>query len=446
MQILDETLVEGFIKDIQQSGINQITLKPIRDKQDESLTQRIISSSLEKLEKTDMSTAGDNFFVGSVDFMVNTDQKPAKLYVLETNGGSSRGFSILPPDNWLIAYKGFMQPIDDFLEPPLVMIGHPSGDLLSYEKFFLAQAISEKINERFSCNLSLQDAKRAINEKLGYGIVLDSYVNILPLLSVKKGAIYFGDNKVSLLIGDGLARRHPDISRQVLKDELQTVIVNEIFHVTDDKSLTYLAISKAAKDLERFNIDPISFWRAYDRKKLKKTIAGALDESPQLIIKPHGGSGGSGIDVITKEDNIEEKIDSSIEHYHEKFGDQRNPFPYTVCERVKSSTALWRNNYHQFDIRVYVCKIGDGLMPLGALCRIAIEPFTGLFTKKSFVVNLSGYGGVDTSRGLGISQRTMELLNLSNDDFVNIFASSVAVMSGISKNYAGLKKEANFED
>ncbi len=62
-----------------------------------------------------------------------------------------------------------------------------------------------------------------------------------------------------------------------------------------------------------------------------------------------------------------------------------------------------------------------------------------MLNRKSFVVNLSGYKGVDTSRGLGISKYTLDILNLSTEDFVNMFTAASILMAEISNNYQSFR-------
>ncbi len=124
----------------------------------------------------------------------------------------------------------------------------------------------------------------------------------------------------------------------------------------------------------------------------------------------------------------------------QKFGGWRSPFPYTVCEKVEPHRAWWRRSERNFDVRVYVSRDGDQVLPTGALFRLALEPATGENRKRALVVNLSGYGGVDTERGLGVSAETLRVTRLEEDDLARMFAGAAALMSYIARNYSAIQQ------
>lgn len=434
--------IETLVNDLGNKGLKQIGLAPIRQKQDDELCRKLIDLSIERIRQLKLTKdPGRHFFVGSVDFMVNKSPAGCKLYVLETNGGSSRGFSVMPEDAWANACLGYSQAVDySDSRNPLVLIGHPDNDLLMYEKIVLGENVKEYMATQMNLNAVVTNVSglATINDKPA--IVMDSYKNIIPHLDIAEDYVTLNSRHVDVVIGDGVARRNKKVCEQLLSDTMNTVVVNEIFHITDDKSLTYTAVTDAARLLSQFNVKPLLFFRALDKGQLLSLCGQALESASEVLIKPHGGSGGTGIDIITEKDDIEQKVESSISHYIEKFGEKRDPFPYTICERVDSTPVSWRGAKHQFDVRIYVAKQGSEIHPLGALSRIAIEPFVGKFTKKSFVVNLSGYGGVDTSRGLGISKDSLDVLNLDEEDFINMLCASSSLMSYIATDYPNLKK------
>lgn len=442
MKFTSNDNIKKVIKELNGQGkAQQVSLEDIRSRQKPELCNEIFRESIERLSSLKLNKIkGKLFFAGSVDFMVNRTNNKSRFYILETNGGSSRGFSIMTPGAWEKACLGYYEAVrHTSAGSPVVLIGYPSKDLLLYEKVVLAQVVAEKISYDYGFAPQHLDSSIANFKNGNPAIIIAPYHDIIPSLGIKGSKITYKDLPVDVLIGDGIARRNNNICRNMLQNNLESIVVNEIFHITDDKSLTYSAVSQAAKELSQFNVNPFLFWRSWKTDTTIRAIKEALDHVSEVLIKPHGGSGGSGIDVITKEDDIEAKMSASIEHYHEKFGKDRNPFPYTVCERVQATPAKWRDSLHQFDIRIYVARDGDNIIPVGALCRIAKDPFLGQFTKKTFVVNLSGYGGVDTSRGLGVSPETLGILNLTKEDFVNMFCSAAALTTYICSKYELLK-------
>jgi len=427
-------------------GIPQISLNPIRLRQDEQLARQTINLSKARLRKTSLNVVQEPlFFVGSVDFMVENENGGKTYYILEANGGNSRGFSALPVSNWQDANKCYAESLS-FAGPanPVVVVGHPNKDLLLYEKIFLAQhLVAEMKKTESEAEVVYVDDLTPKRLKQGALVILGPYEKILPRLSVyKNNYVYFDGKQADILIGDGIARRKTEIVKHLLQKDLKTIVVNDSFFITDDKALTYLAVQQAASLLRNFNVEPIAFKRANTRGKLSTVLHEILGEIPEVLIKPHGGSGGSGIDIITSKNHIEPKIESSIKHYHSKFGPKRNPFPYTVCQRVNATPVDWNNALHHFDIRVYVGRRNDRIVPLGALMRVALEPFAGCFNKKSFVVNLSGYEGVDTDRGFGLHPNSLTLFDLTKSDFAQMFAAACSLVAYINNNYANLLKLA----
>lgn len=424
-------------------GYHQISLKPIRERQDIDFADSISTKAEDFLSTHQTEVAEPFFFAGSVDFMVGSKNGEKEFYVLETNGGSSRGFAILPEKYWQKAYDGYLEALEFVEDEPLVLIAHPNRDLLLYEKVFLAESFREALAERTKRSISVTPID-SFSEDTSSGpkIIIGSYSEILPRLTLRGSHVFLDNSKISLLIGDGLVRRHPAISEYLTKEHLETLVVNEIFHLTDDKGLTYFALSKARDMLRQFSVVPLPYWRAHDAIELERSVRQALDQLPEVVIKPHGGSGGTGIEIITTPETIKAQIGKSLEHYHDKFTAKRDPFPYTICKRVDASPAGWQDSQHQYDIRVYVARLGGKIQPIGALARIALEPFTGDYTRKSFVVNLSGYGGVDTDRGLGLSKGTLNTLGLKEEHFASMFAASAALMAYMSNNFLDLRDGA----
>jgi hypothetical protein len=240
---------------------------------------------------------------------------------------------------------------------------------------------------------------------------------------------------VSAIIGDGVARRHYQMSRG---ERFDVVLANWSFAITDDKYLTYRAVEKAADILTPFDVSPLQFWHADTVDELV-ALCETHREHVDLIIKPFQGSGGAGVQAIDERSHIPVVIQESMGEFRQKFGAWRSPFPYTVCEKVEAHRAVWRESQRNFDFRVYVARDGDQLLPVGALFRIALEPFTGENRKRALVVNLSGYGGVDTERGLGVSAEALAVTRLEEKDLASMFAASAVLLSYIAGNYQAIQ-------
>jgi hypothetical protein len=157
-----------------------------------------------------------------------------------------------------------------------------------------------------------------------------------------------------------------------------------------------------------------------------------LAEVDGLIIKPFQGSGGAGVLPILEDSSVPEVVESSLGEFYAKYGHRHTPFPYTVCEKLNPHKATWRGNRHNYDIRIYVARQGDLLIPVGCLFRLAPQPDRGTYDKGSLIVNLSGYGGMAIERGLGLIGESLEIVHLEEEDIVKIFAASTLLMAAIT--------------
>jgi len=441
MKYVDPEAVENLIRVAgTYFGNPQISLSDIRHRQDAELNHSLYREAMEFFKNYPLNKLdGQSFYAGSVDFMVRKgDQsKDNSYFILETNGGSSRGFAVLPDESWEASVTGYLEALVDCSDDlPFVLIGHLSSDLILYEKMVLAESYSKMIQDTCRGRGEIASANDFLSGTAPHAqVVIGSYDTVLPGLSLSGTRARFGGKAISVLVGDGVVRRHPAIARHLLTGSLETKIVNETFHISDDKSATYRAVQESAEALRPLGVEPIRCWTAGDRSELQNACREGLAALGQVVIKPHGGSGGSGIDVVSDMNAVGRKIDDSILHYHDKFGKDRDPYPYTVSQLVEASPATWEEEQHKFDVRVYVGKKASTVQPLGALVRIAIEPFTGSYTKRTFVVNLSGYGGVDTHRGLGVSDETFELLGLTEGDFVKMYVAASTITAHIANRH-----------
>jgi hypothetical protein len=235
--------------------------------------------------------------------------------------------------------------------------------------------------------------------------------------------------RVRLIIGDGVVARHHELGHQ----RTDVVLANWIFPVTGDKYCTYRAIEQARDLLTPHGMYPLRFWRAWNRTELEQICETRRSEVDGLIIKPFQGSGGSGVLPILEDSQVTEVVDRSLGEFRVKYGQRVDPFPYTVCEKINPHKATWRGHRHNYDIRIYVARQGDILIPVGCLFRIAPEPDRGTYSKGSLIVNLSGYGGIAVERGLGLCRESLEIVHLEEEDIVKIFAASTLLMAAITR-------------
>lgn len=419
-----------------------ISLAPIRRRQDGRMTERICRRALRLIPDESLITLDDReFFVGSVDFMVRQAPDGSRNYVvLETNGGSNRGYTALTVPDMNRVCNGYLEMLRFIDDPsPVIVMGHPRPDPLLIEKLYLAERLQQALVAQGLCQtaqVTRLEGFRGLLEPGEGAIVLDTYDALLPALMGAENRVILNGHPVDAIIGDGVARRHYQMGRG---ERFDVVLANWSFPVTDDKYLTYRAVELAADLLAPFGVYPIQFWRAHTVDELTE-ICTDQRANGDLIIKPFQGSGGAGVQAIDGRSPIPVVVEESMGEYRQKFGAWRNPFPYTVCEKVEPHRAWWRDSERNFDIRVYVARDGDQLLPVGALFRIALEPHTEGNRKRALVVNLSGYGGVDTDRGLGLSAEALETTRLDEQDLARMFAAATVLMSYIAGNYRNIQR------
>ena len=118
-------------------GHRLVGLADIRHRQDERMTARICRRALRLIpDERFVTVRGGEFFVGSVDFMVRQSPAGERQYVvLETNGGSNRGYSSLTVHDMDLVCNGYLEMLR-FIESssPLLVIGHPKMDAVLIEK------------------------------------------------------------------------------------------------------------------------------------------------------------------------------------------------------------------------------------------------------------------------------------------------------------------------
>ena len=442
-------------------GVNLISLKALRDSQDEEFIDKIREKALKKLEQSRSYylTEKDMFFVGAIDFMVEEINGQKKFFILETNGGSSRGPTILTPKHQGFLFDGFLEAIKKSLKinkredkKNFILVGVPIGDSLFQEKIILIEYLKKNLIEMgYSVNVYKNlNFKEYIPEDIIFFIT--DYKDLVSNVLFKDKWVMYKDQKVNLLIGDGIARRIKDeeFNRLIRKDfrQINTIVVNPIYLITDDKSLTYLAEYFAKEELEEFRVKYLVFGKAMDKNDLLDKMEYVVKNyNKNFIIKPSGGSGGAGIFPIKyNEDpsNFEAIIEDSKNEFYGKFLKNRTPYPYTIMEMANFSLIDWRNGKHTFDLRIYLSQRDGKIIPIGGLTRIARNSYSGTLDKQEFVVNLSGYdGNVEVERGLGISPKMRDLLNLSDEDFIDMFCIGCVLFSTMIKDY---DKIINFSD
>jgi hypothetical protein len=320
-------------------------------------------------------------------------------------------------------------------EPPLIIIGNPDGDALITEKFLTIYRLKEALEqERPGLEvqvLSIDGFRTMDRSKVDEAIiVLAPHGQSALSLHAQDDQVYLLDRRVHLIIGDGVVARHHQLGNR----RTDVVLANWIFPITGDKFSTYEAIERSQDLLLPHGMYPLTFWRAWNRDELVQICEDARSEFEGLIIKPFQGSGGVGVIPVLHDSDVSEAVENSLGEFYMKYGHRHHPFPYTICEKINPRKATWQGHRHNYDIRIYVARKGDTLIPIGSLFRIAPQPDRGTYSKGSLIVNLSGYGGIAVERGIGLSAEGLNIVHLDEEDMEKIFAASTLLMAAIARN------------
>ncbi|MFX0028652.1 MAG: hypothetical protein ACFE8B_05555 [Candidatus Hermodarchaeota archaeon] len=440
-------------------GLDLVSFVDLRASQEENFVDRIRNKTIEKMKHNkDNVLLNDNYFYsGSIDFMVSDEPEGKKFFLLETNGGSHRGLSIITKKQQELLYNGYIEAIHHAIKRSgrednkiFVLVGVPVNDALIHEKVIMIEYFRKTLkSEGYTVKIFNRESFD-INFEARIIFLIADYRQLSTSLSFNDNWIKFNGEKISVLIGDGIARRinNEEFHQQIKEDflKINTIIINPIFKITDDKSLTYLASFFCKEILQKYNLRYLIFTKAFTEKELIDKLDYLLrNYNKSFIIKPNGGSGGAGVIPISKSENsanLKKMIEISKNEFFTKFMKDRDPYPYTIQEKADFSLIDWKEEKHTFDLRIYLAQRHGIVIPIGGLARIARGKFSQGLEKEEFVVNLSGYDGqIEVERGIGFSKQSCNLLNLNEEDFENMFSIGCILFANIVKNY---KEIVNF--
>jgi len=446
-------------------GLDLVSFVDLRTSQEDSFTDEVRNRALEKMKKSkdNILDCTDSFYAGSIDFMVSDEPKGKKFFLLETNGGSHRGLSILTEKQQAFLYDGYLEAINQALKrnkrninKVIILVGVTVDDGLIHEKVIMIEYFRKKLKANGHSVKIFNTDNYDKNFKAEIVFLIADYRQLSTSLSFSNNWIKYKGEEVGVLIGDGITRRfkNKNFSKLIKKDfhKINSILVNPIFKVTDDKSLTYLASFFSKDILKKYNLRYLLFTKAYTEKDLIKKLIHLIKEyKKSFIIKPSGGSGGAGVIPVSKDEDpldIKNFVEESKKEFFVKFNKNRDPFPYTIQEMADFTIIKWKEGRRTFDLRIYLAQREGKVIPIGGLARIAREEFTNKkkLNKQEFVVNLSGYDGqIEVERGIGFSDKNCRLLNLTKDDFVNMSCIGCTLFAYICNNYHKIMNFSNWD-
>ncbi|MFX1477141.1 MAG: hypothetical protein ACFFCI_03315 [Promethearchaeota archaeon] len=442
-------------------GLDLVSFAELRASQEDEFVDNIRDKALKILDENKENYLKSNsfFYSGSIDFMVSDEPEGKRYFLLETNGGSHRGLSIITQKQQSLLYNGYLKAIYQAInrnarkdDKVFILVGVPINDALIHEKVIMIEFFRNKLrSDGYTVELFNNDNFH-LNFKGKIIFLICDYRHLSNSLSFSDNWIKYKGEMVSVLIGDGIARRvnNESFDHQIEEDflKINTIIINPIYKITDDKSLTYLASFFGKHLLKKYNLRYLIFTKAFNEEDLISKLKFLLKKYRKpFIIKPSGGSGGAGVipvSVDEKGENLKYIIEESKKEFFAKFMKNRKPYPYTIQEKANFSLINWEGGKHTFDLRIYLAQNKNKIIPVGGLARIARGTFTKGLDKQEFVVNLSAYDGqIEVERGIGFSKKNCTLLNLEEDDFVNMFSIGCVLFAEIVNNY---QKIVNFSD
>ncbi|MFX1571155.1 MAG: hypothetical protein ACFFB0_00230 [Promethearchaeota archaeon] len=442
-------------------GLNLVSFAELRASQENSFIDLVRRRALEKMKKDNDNFLinNDSFYVGSIDFMVSDEPDGKRFFLLETNGGSHRGLSIISKKQQELLFNGYLEAINHAIrlnnhdiDKVFILVGVPVNDALIHEKVIMIEYFRKALKSKFYSVKIFNTGNYDKEFKADIVFLIADYKQLSNNLSFSNNWVKYKGEEVSVLIGDGIARRFNDekFITQIKENyhQINTIIVNPIYRITDDKSLTYLASYFCKDILEKYNLRYLLFTKAFSEADLLEKLQYLLKKyRKSFVIKPSGGSGGAGIIPVSRDEDsasIKNIIEESKKEFFAKFMKNRNPFPYTIQEKANFSLIDWQNKKHTFDLRIYLTQRNNMIIPIGGLARIARGNYINGLKKQEFVVNLSGYNGqIEVKRGIGFSEKNCKVLNLINDDLVNMFCIGCVLFAYMVRNY---EKIINFSD
>jgi len=129
-------------------GLDLVSFAELRDSQQDLFVDLIRDKALKKMKKNEDNILANNdfFYSGSIDFMVSDEPEGKKFFLLETNGGSHRGLSIITKKQQALLYNGYLEAIYQALkknerkdDKVFVLVGVPVNDALIHEKIIMIE-------------------------------------------------------------------------------------------------------------------------------------------------------------------------------------------------------------------------------------------------------------------------------------------------------------------
>jgi len=188
-------------------GLDLVLFKDLRGSQDDKFVDLIRKKSVEKMQQNreNYLENADIFYAGSIDFMVCDVPGGKKFFLLETNGGSNRGLSILTEKQQSIMYDGYYEAIQQAWgkntrgdNKVLILVGVPINDGLIHEKVIMIEYLRQKIKRKGASVgiYNIMNFNRDFEEDISF--LIADYKQLTTALSFSDNWVYISSAKVSV--------------------------------------------------------------------------------------------------------------------------------------------------------------------------------------------------------------------------------------------------------
>ena len=197
-------------------GLDLVSFADLRASQEDSFIDDVRDKALKMMEigNDNILIDADSFYAGSIDFMVSDDSNGKKFCLLETNGGSHRGLSIITKKQQSLLYNGYIEAINRAIirnkytvNKIFVIIGVPVNDGLIHEKIIMLEYFRNyfKANGHSVKIFNIDNYDKDFSAEIVF--LIADYKQLSKSLSFSNNWIKYKGEKVSVLIGDGITRR-----------------------------------------------------------------------------------------------------------------------------------------------------------------------------------------------------------------------------------------------
>lgn len=376
---------------------------PIRQAQDPALLQDVMQQSARLV---DSPVRQERFYFGCLDFLMYQREGQWLFSPLEMNGTGMVGLTNLP----LFVMERLLNTLSDIpsrlsADAPLILVPYSgtyklatSGtSQLIHERILYAQAMKEAFQRLYGKGMITGLPRLETNPGVispGMPMVVLGYVkDLFAHLSVSDGRLMFFGRPVAAAMHDQFC----DYVLQHYGAEMDPdgfKPVNHIFPVATDKGGMYQVYNRMIRAQAFPSVsDPVHYDLLPDRDALVDYVLDALADGRKLVIKPHAGGLGRGIEFFIAPESRErtiEKIDASITSMEKFYGVAGAVFPYTVCDYIDSrviDAPTHPFHGHKFELRMMVIRDGDSLQAVPSIVKVASVAYDPAHTERLMLLN-----------------------------------------------------------